>query len=116
MRFYVEGVRSIQSPYPQSTPRQIGHLQRVRHVLEWIRSQHAFVAMMLFVLTACSSDAAVSPFEPPSSVNIPTLRQVADVRGMRIGAAADRLFRNDAEGTAFKTVLSREFSVLTPEN
>jgi endo-1,4-beta-xylanase len=37
-------------------------------------------------------------------------------RGLRVGTAVDRLFRNDAEGTQFKTIASREFSVLTAEN
>jgi endo-1,4-beta-xylanase len=86
-------------------------------MLECIRSRHAIVAMMLLGLTACLSDpAGPSSDSSRSSFNTPTLRQVASTRGVRVGAAVDRLFREDAEGNAFKTVLSREFSVLTPEN
>jgi endo-1,4-beta-xylanase len=73
------------------------------------------VALMLLGFTACV-DPAHPSFESPPSARVPTLRQVANANGMFVGAAVDRLFRSDAEGAEFKVVLSREFSVLTPEN
>jgi endo-1,4-beta-xylanase len=70
----------------------------------------------MLVLAGCGSDPVDTPQIPIDTTPAVSLRQIADTRGLRIGAAADRLFRNDTDGTQFKAVLSREFSMLTPEN
>ena len=78
----------------------------------------AIVAAALIVAVGCSSDVAGPQRNVPTDTTPPPspLRQIALTRGLRFGAAVDRLFRNDAEGAQFKLLLSREFSVLTPEN
>jgi endo-1,4-beta-xylanase len=89
-------------------------------MLESSRSRCLVVAMMLLGVASCASDPTLPPIESipstPRELRVPTLRQIAMTRGLRVGAAADRLFREDADGARFKEVLSREFSVLAPEN
>jgi endo-1,4-beta-xylanase len=81
------------------------------------RFNRALIFVLAFSGAACSSDVTGPSEMPNDTTPAPlALRQVADARGLRIGAAADRLFRNDADGTQFKTILSREFNMLTAEN
>ena len=76
------------------------------------------VPLILLAVAACSSDPARPPgtgVDTTSNTAAP-LRQAAQVRNLRVGTAVDRLFKNDAEGTQFKTIAAREFSALTAEN
>lgn len=73
-------------------------------------------------MVACGGDGAgpTAPIiTPPVVVNPDTipLRTLAAQRGIRIGAAVDRGFRyTGAAATQFRSALTREFSILTPEN
>jgi endo-1,4-beta-xylanase len=68
-------------------------------------------------MAGCGSDGTGPTTRPPADTTpLPALRAVALTRGLRVGTAVDRLFRNDAEGTQFKTIAAREFSALTAEN
>ena len=80
---------------------------------------HSITVSASFALIAgCGSDPTGPPIDPGGDTlpALPTLRAIALTRGLRVGTAVDRLFRNDAEGTLFKSVASREFSALTAEN
>src|SRR5262245_14169761 len=68
------------------------------------------------VLCACSDPADPRDRQPLDTTVTAALRQVAQTRGLRVGTAVDRLFRNDPDGAQFKTIASREFSALTAEN
>jgi endo-1,4-beta-xylanase len=74
----------------------------------------------LGALVGCAGQAVTEadlrpPAPPPAGT--PPLRTLSERRGLPIGTAADRTFRlQDEAGALFKTVLSREFNVLTPEN
>ena len=80
----------------------------------------AIAGALLIVSAACSSDpgAPARGGAGPDTTSQPpiALRQRASARGLRVGAAADRLFKDDAEGQQFKTLVAREFSMFSAEN
>ena len=73
-------------------------------------------------LAACGGGAdggssATGPIIPPVDTDTFPLRALAQQAGIRIGSAGDRGFRwTGSDGSSFRSILSREFSVLTPEN
>lgn len=69
-------------------------------------------------LVACGAESATTPPPPPPPPSdTVTLRTLAEIRGKRIGAAADvGLHVQGADGDRFRVLLGREFGVLTPEN
>lgn len=68
------------------------------------------------VLPACGSEPPLQA-QTPTPADTTPLRVLAERRGLRIGTAADQGFRlAGEEGERFRSVLSREFDVLTPEN
>jgi endo-1,4-beta-xylanase len=79
------------------------------------------VTLLLVALSACVSEPTNYGTGGDDTRGVRTrgalsLREVAQARGLRVGAAVDKLFRDDGDGVEFKAVLSEEFSVLTPEN
>jgi endo-1,4-beta-xylanase len=82
------------------------------------RGRAAVTAALLLVSAACGSDGAGPAVRTPvdTLTQRAPLRQAATARGLRVGAAADRLFKDDAEGQQFKALLAREFSMFTAEN
>src|SRR4051812_2651010 len=71
------------------------------------------------VVCACgsSADGSVTTQPPPISPDTFALRALAAARGRRIGAAADHGYHlQGSDGNAFRSVLAREFNLLTPEN
>ena len=75
-------------------------------------AQSSFLSALLFLpaaLTICSC--------PLAAQEAPPLRTLAETNGLMIGSVGDRGFRlTGQEGARFRTVLSREFGVLTAEN
>jgi len=70
-------------------------------------------------LAACGADSATTPPPPPPPPSSDTfaLRILADARGKRVGAAGDAGFRlTGSDGNQFRSVLAREYNLLTPEN
>jgi endo-1,4-beta-xylanase len=79
--------------------------------------------LFLAIAGACGSDS--QPTTPGNSQPPPTqfsadtlpLRALAAAKGRLVGSAVDRGFRyTGSDGVTFRTMLAREFSVLTPEN
>ncbi len=61
--------------------------------------------------------AATAPVVPVIDADTFPLRALAQQAGIRIGSAGDRGFRwTGSDGSTFRAILGREFSVLTPEN
>jgi endo-1,4-beta-xylanase len=87
------------------------------------RTVARFVLIAAFQISvlACSSAPVAkveSPAQPvtPSADTIP-LRVLADRRALKLGSAVDKGFRYPGtDGVKFRSVLAREFSLLTPEN
>ncbi len=60
---------------------------------------------------------ATAPIVPLVDTDTFALRILAQQSGIRIGSAGDRGFRwTGTDGSSFRAILGREFSVLTPEN
>ena len=61
--------------------------------------------------------APTTPVVPTVNTDTFALRTLAQQAGIRIGSAGDRGFRwTGTDGSSFRSILGREFSVLTPEN
>lgn len=71
-------------------------------------------------LGACGGSegsGATAPVIPIVDTDTFPLRALAQQAGIRIGSAGDRGFRwTGSDGSSFRAILGREFSVLTPEN
>jgi endo-1,4-beta-xylanase len=83
--------------------------------------RHAwFIGGAVVMLAACGGGDGSTPTNPiVPVVNADTfpLRALAQQAGIRIGSAGDRGFRwTGTDGSTFRSILGREFSVLTPEN
>lgn len=72
------------------------------------------------VLAACGGGdggGTTTPIVPIVNTDTFPLRALAQQAGIRIGSAGDRGFRwTGSDGSSFRAILGREFSVLTPEN
>lgn len=85
------------------------------------RRWYAGIAAAAFGALACGGGDTSSPAAPivvtPVSPDTLPLRTLADRAGIRIGSAGDRGFRwSGSDGASFRSIMAREFSVLTPEN
>ena len=74
------------------------------------------------MLAACGggggdAGGTTAPIVPIVNTDTLSLRALAQQAGIRIGSAGDRGFRwTGSDGSSFRAILGREFSVLTPEN
>ena len=72
------------------------------------------------VLAACGGgdgNPSTGPIVPVVITDTFSLRALAQQAGIRVGSAGDRGFRwTGSDGSTFRSILGREFSVLTPEN
>ncbi|HEV8215473.1 MAG TPA: endo-1,4-beta-xylanase [Gemmatimonadaceae bacterium] len=81
-----------------------------------------FIAVVIAasVGVACGGDSgsgSTAPIVPVVNADTFPLRTLAQQAGIRIGSAGDRGFRwTGTDGSTFRAILGREFSVLTPEN
>src|SRR5688500_12032667 len=93
-----------------------------RYATRWypLRARPRLVTLLVMALTACvdptNHGTGGDDRRGVRTRGSLSLREVAQARGLRVGAAVDKLFRDDADGVEFKAVLSEEFSVMTPEN
>jgi endo-1,4-beta-xylanase len=72
------------------------------------------------LVAACGGgdgSGVTTPVVPVVDTDTFPLRTLAQQAGIRIGSAGDRGFRwTGSDGASFRSILGREFSVLTPEN